>query len=62
MYIILATFGYEEVKEMVKNARNNRALQNPDNDERMVYIEKKLYDEIKGVMTHKRNLINFKEI
>ena len=47
---------------MVKNARNNRALQNPDNDERMVYIEKKLYDEIKGVMAHKRNLINFKEI
>ena len=59
-YIIISTFRYEEVKEMVKNARNNRAFKSPNN-EMMVYIEKKLYDEIKGVMTHKRNLSNLRE-
>ena len=37
MYIILTSFRYEKVKEKVKNERNNRALQNPDND-RMVYF------------------------
>ena len=45
---------------MVKNSRNSRALKNPD-DDKMVYFEKKLYDEIKEVMTHKRNLTKVKE-
>ena len=56
-YSILATFRLKEVKSMIKNARDNRAIQNPNNDSRLVHIEKKLYEEIQGVMSHKRKIV-----
>ena len=42
---------------MIKNARDNRAIQNSSNDDRLVHIEKKLYEEIRGVMTHKCKIV-----
>ena len=41
------------MSSMIKNVRDNRAIQNPENEERLVHIEKKLYQEIQSVMTHK---------
>ena len=53
MYSILATFRLNEIKSMIKNSRDNRAIQNLSNDDRFVHIEKKIYEKIQGVLTHK---------
>ena len=42
---------------MIKNARDKRAIQNPNNDSRLVHIEKMFYEEIHGVMTRKRKIV-----
>ena len=51
MCSILATFKLNKVKAMIKNARDNREIKKPSNNDRLVHIEKKLYEEIQGVMT-----------
>ena len=56
MYSILTTFRFDEVSAMVKNARDNRALQNSADDDILVHIEKNLYKEIQSVMTQKCKL------
>ena len=53
MFSILATFRQNELSSMIKNARDNRAIQKPENDNRLVHIEKKFYNEIQGIMTRK---------
>ena len=55
MYSILTTFRFDEVSAMVKNARDNKALQNSA-DDILVHIEKNLYKEIQSVMTQKCKL------
>ena len=32
---------------MIKNARSNRAIGNPENKDRLVHVEKKLYEKFK---------------
>ena len=56
MYSILSTFRLNEIKSMIKNSRDIRAIQNLSNDDRFVHIEKKIYEEIQGVLTHKCKL------
>ena len=56
MYSVLTTFRFDEVSAMVKNARDNRALQNSADDDILVHIEKNLYKEIQSVMTQKCKL------
>ena len=38
---------------MISNARKNRALENQDDEDEFVYINKKIYEEIEGVMSQK---------
>ena len=54
MFSIWATLRYEELKIMVENARRNRALEVKDEGNELVYINKELWDEIKGVQSQKR--------
>ena len=56
MYLILTTSRFDEVSVMVKNARDNRSLQNSADDDILVHIEKNLYKEIQSVMTQKCKL------
>ena len=56
IYSIQTTFRFDEVSAMVKNARDNRALQNSADDDILVNIEKNLYKEIQSVMTQKCKL------
>ena len=56
MYSILTTFRFDEVSAMVKNARENKALQNSADDDILVHIEKNLYKEIQSVMAQKCKL------
>ena len=56
MYSILITFRFDEVSAMVKNAKDNRALQNSADDDILVHIEKNLYKEIQSVTTQKCKL------
>ena len=39
---------------MVENARRNRAVEVKDKGNELVYINKELWDEIKGVQSQKR--------
>ena len=56
MYLILTTSRFDEVSAIVKNARDNRSLQNSADDDILVHIEKNLYKEIQSVMTQKCKL------
>ena len=56
MYLILTTSRFDEVSVMVKNARDNRSLQNSADDDILVHIEKNLYKEIQSVITQKCKL------
>ena len=53
MFSILATFRLNELSSTIKSARNNRAIQKPESDNRPVSTEKKLYEEIQGIITRK---------
>ena len=53
MFSILATFRHNELSSMIKNTRDNRAIQKSENDNRLVHIEKKFYYEIQGIMARK---------
>ena len=54
MFSILATLCSEEIRNMIPNARKNRSLNIPGEANDMIFIAKKLYDEIKGVANQKR--------
>ena len=54
MFSILATLRSEEIKNMIQNARKNRSPNAPGEANDMIFIAKKLYDEIKGVANQKR--------
>ena len=54
MFSILTTLCSEEIKNMIQNARKNRSLNIPGEANDMIFIAKKLYDEIKGVANQKR--------
>ena len=51
MFAILATLKSEVIRSIIKNARKNRAVQNENNEEELVYITKSMYEEINGVLT-----------
>ena len=51
MFSILATLKSEVIRSIIKNARKNRAVQNENNEEELVYITKSMYEEINGVLT-----------
>ena len=51
MYLILATFRYDEFKMLIQNAKKNRSLKTPEFDKNFIHINKKLYDEINAVST-----------
>ena len=53
MFNILATFRFEEINNMIKNARENRAAKTPDDENELVHITKEFYDEIKAVASQK---------
>ena len=40
MFNILATFRFEEINNMIKNARKNRSAKTPDNENELVHITK----------------------
>ena len=54
MFAILATFRFDQLDNMIKNANKNRSLDSKDKDNELVYITQNLYKEIKDVKTHKR--------
>ena len=54
MLCILATLRYNQLNNMVHNARKNRSLNTQDSDNDLIHISKKLYEEISGVFTQKR--------
>ena len=54
MFSIWATLRYEKLKIMVENANRNRALEVKDEGNELVYINKELWDEIKGEQSQKR--------
>ena len=56
MFNILATFRFEEIKNMIKNARKNRSAKTPDNENELVHITKEFYDEIRAVASQKCNV------
>ena len=53
MFAILSTLRYTDVMNMIENARRNRSIDNQENEEELIHISKKLYEEIEGVMSHK---------
>ena len=53
LFAILSTLGYKDVNNMIANVRKNRALENQDDADELVYINKKIYEEIEGVMSQK---------
>ena len=53
MFRILATFRFDEINNMIKNARKNRSAKTPDNENELVHITKAFYDEIKAVKSQK---------
>ena len=54
MYTILATFRYEQLKTMVENSRKNRALENQNEGDELVYVDKEIWKEIQSVFSQKR--------
>ena len=54
MFCILATLRYDELNNMVHNARKNRSQKTQDSNNDLIHISKKLYEEISGVFTQKR--------
>ena len=54
MFSILSTLRHEDVMNMILNARKNRSLDNQEDDDELVFINKRLYEEIEGVMSQKR--------
>ena len=53
MFAILSTLRYTDIVNMIGNARKNRSLNNEDNEEELIHISKKMYDEIEGVTSQK---------
>ena len=53
MYSILASERYEVLKNMIDNARNNRARKYQEKNSDVVYIKKDLYKKIESVKTGK---------
>ena len=53
MYSILASTRYEILKNVVENARKNRAKENIIMDDEYVYIEKNIFSEIESVLAQK---------
>ena len=53
MFAILATFRFDQLDSMIKNANKNRSLDSKDKDNELMYITQNLYKEIKDVKTHK---------
>ena len=53
LFAILSTLRYKDVNNMISNARKNRALENQDDEDEFVYINKKIYEEIEEVMSQK---------
>ena len=60
MYSILTSERYEVLKNMIVNARNNRARKYQEKNNDVVYIKEDLYKEIKSVMTGKSKYINMR--
>ena len=56
MFNILATFRFEEIKNIIKSARKNRSAKTPDNENELVHITKEFYDEIRAVAFQKCNV------
>ena len=53
MFSVLATTRYEQLKEIVENARKQRAKENELPEDEFIYIEKNILSEIEGVMMQK---------
>ena len=53
MFAILSTLRYTDVVNMIENARRNRSIDNQENEDELIHINKKLYKEIEGVMSQK---------
>ena len=54
MFSIWATLRYDALKTMDENARRNRMLEVQDKGDELVYVNKKLWDEIQAVQSQKR--------
>ena len=59
MFNILATHKYEELSNIVKIARQNRSLEKPQDENKLVCITKSFYDEIIAVSSQKCTSANF---
>ena len=53
MFVILGTFKYEQLLNMIDNAREQRAISQQQPSEDYVYIEKNILNEIKSVINQK---------
>ena len=53
MFSILWTLRFSTMEQMIADARKNRALENNENGDQFVYIEKGLFKEIDDVLSQK---------
>ena len=53
MFVILGTFKYEQLLNMIDNAREQRSISQQQPSEDYVYIEKNILSEIKSVINQK---------
>ena len=59
MFQLIATLRYDEVKMMLVNAKNNRALQEEADEDVFVFVERDMLKVIESVMTQKRKTLNY---
>ena len=59
MFSILATHRYEELSNIVKIARQNKSLEKPQDENKLVCITKSFYDEIIVVSSQTCTSANF---
>ena len=59
MFLLIATLRYDEVKMMLANARNNRALKEEADKDEFVFVERDMLKEIESVMAQKRKTLKY---
>ena len=58
MFQVLASTRYDEISNMIKNARKNRSLLENNDEAETILIHKDLLEEINSVMTQKSKEAN----